>query len=74
MNGVAYRARMATDREQDHSPLPWRVSDGHGLCVVDRDGRIVCDLTPQADWADPPPRERLRANAERIVAAANSDA
>lgn len=56
------------------SPAPWRVSDGHGLCVVDANDRIVADLTPRNDWAyPPPPRETLRANADAIIAAVNED-
>jgi hypothetical protein len=31
--------------ETKHSPAPWRVSDSHGLCVVNEYG-VVADLGP----------------------------
>lgn len=55
----------------DPSPLPWRISDSHGLCIADAEGHIVADLTPRLDWGIVPHRQRLRANAEAIVEQAN---
>jgi hypothetical protein len=49
------------------SPTPWRISDAHGLCLVDANDEMVADLTPQADWTTSPPPEVLRANAELIL-------
>lgn len=51
--------------------LPWRISNAHGLCVVDSDGRIVADLTPRTDWIDPHDSVQLEAYAEHIVAVMN---
>jgi len=53
-------------------PRPWRVSDAHGLCVVDANENIVADLTPNKSWAEIPTYDQLRANAELIVSAVNA--
>lgn len=56
------------------SPLPWRLSDAHGLCVFDANDNIVADLQPNRDWNHTVAPEVLQANAAAIVAAANRPA
>lgn len=49
--------------------LPWRVSDKHGLCIVDASSGVVADL---ADYHVATDLKETRANAEFIMLAVNS--
>lgn len=62
-----------TSPKAETSPLPWSISDSHGLCIVDANSRMVTDLTPSNSWlaSSVPSRDTLRANAELIVQLVN---
>lgn len=36
----------------DTSPRPWRISDSHGLCIVDDDGCMVLDGDPASSMLE----------------------